>query len=392
MDGAGNNELSTAYTQKSEFIAEFQSKNLSYVASNRKNAEHWGENGKFIIFPEILPNFYLPTRSDYLASLEGKGGLIERAIAAIVAKRRWQVVTALIVLFLAFSLYDETKNLLSSIWEVTGENAAVTIIGVVAFLSFFKSLVPKIPVLGLILAYQSSWKEWSKSESTDAGWRKKNRDEVWNPWVNAYRQYLKSRKMDVELAKAMTELSHIFSQTRHKVELPNGRHIITTLIAHGIKGEPTMELAKTVSTHVSEAERRLKEHSYLVADALTSLTDEERELHATFHQRGGEVFSETLNESSESESSVVKYEKYLKKELLKRTNLITSEEVKESWRDLLMNMNLSKRKLDSQEHGEQTVEELLSSIQNSSENVTYSIISRQEEVKQRPFYKSQLDS
>ena len=298
---------SSPYTKKSEFITEFQNESLSYVASNPKNAEHWGENGKFIIFPEILPNLFLPTRADHLASLHGKGARTQIIIATLFVSRRVQAWLSTIFVLMLIFFSDDLFHLLTSIWKAATENNGVLVIGVIAFIGFSKQLIPRIPLLGWFLAYQASWKEWSKSQSTDAGWRLKNRDEVFVPWMNAYRAYLISREMDLELHEAMSQLWHIFSQTQVKVELPNGKHIVTTLIADGIKGEPKMELAKTVSTHVSEAEKWLKEHSFLVADALTCLTDDERTSYKTFHQMGGREDGGTKDETVTSESSVDKY-------------------------------------------------------------------------------------
>lgn len=370
MDYDGAVEPSSPYTKKSEFITEFQNESLSYVASNPKNAEHLGENGKFIIFPEILPNLYLPTRANYLTSLEGKGAFTQKIIATLVVSRRLQALVSTIFGLMLILLYDDLFHLLSSIKEATIENATIAVVGVVGFIAMSKQLIPRIPLLGWVLAYQASWKEWSKSQSTDAGWRVKNRDEVFVPWMNAYRAYLISREMDLELHEAMSQLWHIFSQTQVKVELPNGKHIVTTLIADGIKGEPKMELAKTVSTHVSEAEKWLKEHSFLVADALTCLTDDERTSYKTFHQMGGREDGGTKDETVTSESSVDKYGRFLEKELLKRTNFITSAEVKESWRELLLNMDLSKRNLTSKNDGRQPVTKVLSNMLNSPKNVS----------------------
>ena len=144
----------------------------------------------------------------------------------------------------------------------------------------------------------------------------------------------------------------------------------TTLVADGIKGEPKMEIVKTVSTHVSNAENWLAEHSYLIADALTSLTDNEHTSYKTFHLKEGREDGGTKHETATPESSVNKYGRFLENELLKRTNFITSADVKESWRNLLLNMDLSKRNLTTENDGVQPVTEVLSNILNSPNNVS----------------------
>ena len=346
---AATDEVSSIKGSEEPYFKQFQKLKKGHKTRDPKNADVWGDYKQLILFPNHLPDLYLPTRESFQETLSDDDSLRShhRVIGSFFSTKLVRYPTYAVTIFLTIYLFSgmiqyvddrmfSLDFLMTRIeWLLIWSNSISAKLGYLVLLPFWLALCW---LSKQVFDYENKFKKWHQGDMPD--WKEKNKNGVLGNWIKGYTNHLIEEEINPEFSLAMDKLIHILSMTNNYTDLKSGKK--NSYLPQWEDHIGRMQASKCRIEYREELKQLLKS----VSDLIILLSPEDRTAYKRFNDQDESIDNETITTSSQS------YMATLQEELHRRTRYVSNVEVQKRWKGLLDKPDFAARILSGESGNE----------------------------------------